>query len=142
MAEPRTEDQWTAAKAGFIGHLAGYLSASAAYLKARFQLAGLEAKEAAVHYAIIVALLIGALIVVVFGYVFLCMGIVFAIAALFESRHAWIGVTFGMALLHFGGAVAMVFLAKGRFSSPMFSETLQEFHKDQQWLNSTNARPR
>ena len=142
MPVPRTEDQWAAADAGFFGHLSGYLAALAAYLKARLQLAGLEAKDAAVHYAIIIALLIGSLIIVVFGYIFLCMAIVFAIAALFESRHAWIGVTFGMALLHFGGAVALVFLAKSRFSAPMFTETLNEFHKDQQWLNSTTAKLR
>lgn len=142
MPQPRTEDQRAAADAGFFGHLSGYLSGLAAYSKARLQLAGLEAKEAAVHYIIIIALLIGALVIVVFGYLFLCMAIVFAIAALFESRHAWIGVTFGMALLHFGGAVALIFLAKNRFSAPMFTETLNEFHKDQQWLNPTNARLR
>jgi uncharacterized membrane protein YqjE len=131
MNNPRSYD-----RPGIFAHLAGLFASFTAYLRARLELAGIEAKEAAVHYAIIVALLIGALIVFVFGYLFLCFGLVFSIAALIDTKHAWIWVTFGMALLHLGAAAACVFLAKSRFSKPMFAVTLDELRKDQEWLTN------
>jgi uncharacterized membrane protein YqjE len=128
------------ADAGFFRHTAELLSAALDYLKARFQLAGIEAKEASIHYVIMLALLIGALVVVIFGYFFLCLALIFLIAWLCGGGNAWIWVTFGMALLHFGGGVACVLIAKHKFAEPMFRVTLQEFRKDQQWLNPPAAR--
>ncbi|HEV7405726.1 MAG TPA: phage holin family protein [Chthoniobacteraceae bacterium] len=138
MPEPTAEDRRAAAQEGFLGHLAGLLSASAGYLQGRLQLLGLESKEAAVHYAIIVGLLIAALVVLVFGYFFLCFFAIFGLAALIEAftsaRHAYIWVTLGMALLHIGAAVGAVLYAKARFAEPMFTATINEFKKDQEWL--------
>ena len=121
--------------------MTGYASALAAYQSARLRLAGLEAKEAAVHYAIIIALLIGALVVIVFGYFFIWMTIIFAITLAFGGA-PWTGVlvTLGVALLHFGLAVALAFFAKNKLAAPMFTSTLEEFNKDQQWLATTTAR--
>lgn len=121
--------------------MTGYASALASYLSARLRLAGLEVKEAAIHYAIIIALLIGALVVIVFGYFFIWMTIIFAITLAFGGA-PWTGVlvTLGVALLHFGLAVGMAFYAKGKLSAPMFTATLEEFNKDQQWLATTTAR--
>lgn len=62
--------------AGFFTHAAGIVSAALSYLKVRLQLVGLEGKAAALHYAIILGLVIGALVVVVFGYIFLCFAII------------------------------------------------------------------
>jgi uncharacterized membrane protein YqjE len=135
MPEPTVEDRRAAAQEGFLGHLTGLLSASAGYLQGRLQLLGLESKEAAAHYVIIVALLVAALVVVVFGYFFLCFFAIFGIAALIDTRHAWLWVTLGMALLHFGAAVGAVLYAKARFAEPMFTATINEFKKDQEWLN-------
>jgi uncharacterized membrane protein YqjE len=134
MPEPTVEDRRAAAQEGFLGHLAGLLSASAGYLQGRLQLLGLESKEAAVHYAIIVALLVAALVVLVFGYFFLCFFAIFGLAALFHDRHTWLWITLGMALLHFGAAVGAVLYAKARFAEPMFTSTINEFKKDQEWL--------
>jgi uncharacterized membrane protein YqjE len=121
--------------------MTGYASALAAYLSARLRLAGLEVKEAAIHYAIIAALLVAALVVVVFGYFFIWMTIIFAITIAFGGA-PWTGVlvTLGVALLHFGLAVGLAFYAKGKLSQPMFTSTLEEFTRDQQWLATTNAR--
>lgn len=140
MAEPTAEDRRAAANAGFFGHLAGYASALAAYLSARLRLAGLEAKEAAVHYVILLALLIAGLVVAVFGYLFLWMALIFFIAWLFPApATVWIA-SIAAALIHFGGAVACVLIAKSKFSQPMFTATIEEFHKDQQWLTTPTAR--
>jgi len=125
---------------GFFSHATAFVSAAFAYLKARLQLAGLEGKRAAVHYLIIVALLVGALGVVVFGYIFLCLAIIFLLSWLFGGGIALFWSALGMALLHFGGAVAAAIIAKNKFSEPMLSATMQEFGKDQEWLNSTTAK--
>ena len=134
MPEPTAEDRRAAAQEGFLGHLAGLLSASAGYLQGRLQLFGLEAKEATVHYAIIIALAIAALVVLIFGYFFFCFFLIFGLAALIGTKHALIWVTLGMALLHIGAAVGAVLYAKARLAEPMFEATINEFKKDQEWL--------
>lgn len=139
MPDPTFADQQHASIGGAFAHLANLLGASAGYLKARLQLAGLETKEALVHYAIIIGLVIASMVVVLFGYFFFCFGLIFSIAALIDTRHAWIWVTFGFALLHFGAAAGALLLAKGRLAKPMFEATFDEFRKDQEWL--TNEKP-
>jgi uncharacterized membrane protein YqjE len=126
--------------AGFFRHTTAFFSAAIDYLKARSQLAGIEAKEASIHYAIMLGLVVGALVVAIFGYFFLCLALIFLIAWLCGGGNAWIWVTFAMALLHFGGAALCLFMAKHRFAEPVFSATLREFKKDQQWLNPPGAR--
>ncbi len=125
---------------GMFRHFSALFSAKLAYLRARLQLAGIEGKEAAVHYAIIVALAIGALIVAVFGYLFLVIALVFMVAAFLDTEHAWIWVTLGAAFAHFVGAAALVAIAKVKLSQPMFAATFDEFKKDQEWLK-TPANP-
>jgi uncharacterized membrane protein YqjE len=144
MPQPSTEDRRRAADSGFFGQMTGYASALASYLSARLRLAGLEVKEAAIHYVIIIALLIAALVVIVFGYFFVWMTIIFGISLWIISAGgpSWVpvAVTFGVALLHFGLAAGLAFYAKGKLAVPMFTSTLEEFNKDQQWLATTTAR--
>ena len=125
--------------AGIYRHSLAALSASLAYLKARLQLAGLEGKEAGIHYVVILALAVTALLVVFFGYFFFCLAVVFLIAWALGDGHAWIWVTLGMAALHFIGAAILGFMAKNRLEEPMFSATVNEFKKDHEWLNSNSA---
>jgi uncharacterized membrane protein YqjE len=98
-------------------------------------------RDAAIHFAIIIGLVIAALGVLFFGYIFLCFTIIFLIAA-FAGGSMWalMWAALGVALLHIGAAVAAVFIAKNRFSQPVFETTMQEFRKDQEWLNSKTAR--
>jgi len=141
MPEARAEDRRAAADAGFFGRLSGILAAVATYLRARLQLAGIEAKEAMVHYAIVAALGIGSLVVVVFGYFFFVLFAVFGVSWLIGGEHTWIWVTLGAAVVHFALAAGLVFAARAKLSTPMFTATLEEFKKDNQWLTSTTARP-
>ena len=127
--------------AGFFHHTLALISALLDYLKARLQLAGLEGKEAGVHYGVIAALGAAAVVVVFLGYFFLCFALVFLIAWLLGDGHAWIWVTLGMAVLHFSVAVACLWMAKTRFGAPVFSATLEEFKKDQEWLKIQSAKP-
>jgi len=137
MPEPKSEDVHRTGEYGLFAHLAGLLAAKLAYLRARLELAGIEAREAGVHYAIILGLAIGALIVLVFGYLFLVIALVFLVAALLGTEHAWIWVLLGAAFLHLLGAAVLGWMAKVKLSAPMFTESLNELKKDQEWLKTT-----
>ena len=135
------QDRRARADDGFFGRISGYLGALATYLRARLQLAGLEAKEAMVHYAIIGGLLAGTLVVAVFGYFFLVLFAVFAISWAIGGANTWIWVTLGAAVVHFALALGLLLFARAKFTTPMFTATLEEFKKDNQWLSTTTARP-
>jgi len=121
---------------GLFRNFSALLSGKLSYLRARLQLAGLESKEAAVHYGIILALACVALVTIVFGYLFLVIALVFLVALAFGGGNAWIWVTFAAALLHFIGAALLLLVAKAKLAQPMFAATLDEFKKDQQWLKT------
>jgi uncharacterized membrane protein YqjE len=137
MAEPKSDDVHRTGEYGLFAHLAGWLAANLAYLRARLELAGIEAREAGVHYAIILGLAIGALIVLVFGYLFLVIALVFLVAALIGTPHAWIWVLLGAAFLHILGAATLGWIAKVKLSAPMFTASLNELKKDQEWLKTS-----
>lgn len=119
---------------GMFAHAASMLAALIRYFKARATLVGIEAKEAGVNYGVAAAFVVGALFLAVLAYVFLIITAVFGVAALFESRNAWIGVMGVTALLHAAVAALLVFIARRRFKAGAFPLTLDELSKDQQWL--------
>lgn len=120
-------------EAGLIEHGRALLAAAMAYLPARLALLGLETKEALVHFGIILGLAVFALCVVVFGYLFLCFGLMMWLTRLLEIHLEW--VVLGFAVIHFAVAIGCLLFAKTRLSAAMFRATLAEFKKDQQWLN-------
>ena len=125
---------------GLFSHASAWLAALLGYLRARLELAGLETREAAIHGAVLLGLVVAALVLLVFGYFFFCFALVFCVAQLFDDDKAWIGVTFGMAVLHFGGAVALGLWAKAKLKKPIFPATLDELRKDQQWLTAKTGK--
>lgn len=127
-------------RGGLFSHLAELLGAKLAYLRARLQLAGIESREALVHYAIILGLAVGALVIALFGYLLFVIGIVFLIAWLLGGGNAWIWVMLAAAATHLIGTATLLLVAKIKLSQPMFEATLAEFKKDQQWLK-TPAKP-
>ena len=128
------EDRRAAGLPGLFAHIIDFLGAGSAYFRARLQLAGLEAKEAAVHYVVILALVLASLVIVIFGYLFLCFSLVFGVAALIGGAYTWIWVTFAFAILHFIAVGVLLFIAYSRLREPMFAASLEEFRKDQEWL--------
>jgi len=121
---------------GLFRSLRALLAAKLAYLRARFQLAGLETKEAAVHYAFILALAVVALVTIIFGYFFLVIALVFLVALACGGGDAWIWVTLGAAVLHFLGAALLLLISKLKLAQPMFAASIEELKKDQQWLKT------
>lgn len=140
MAEPTTEETQAAEAAGNFGHFSALVAAKLSYLRARLKLAGIEGKEAALHGSIILALAVGALIAVVFGYLLLVLALVFIVALAFGGGNAWIWVLLGAAILHFVGAAVLLLTARAKLGTPLFPLTLEEFQKDQAWLKSTTKR--
>ncbi len=139
MPEPSTADARAAQTAGLFAHLSALLAAKLAYVRARLELAGLEGREAAVHYGVILGLAVGGLIALVFGYCFLIIALVFLIAHFIGGENAWIWVMLGAAALHFLSAGGLLLVAKNRLGAPMFAASLEELKHDQEWLK-TNAK--
>ena len=117
-----------------FAHLSGLLSSATRYLAARMALLGVEGKEAGLRYGIAVALGVGALFVAVLGYVLLVITVVFAVAAVWDWKFAWLVVLAVAALVHLGGAVGLVLLAKAKLTDGIFPQTMAELKNDQQWL--------
>ncbi|MEO8351829.1 MAG: phage holin family protein [Chthoniobacteraceae bacterium] len=113
----------------------------AGYAKARLALVGIEGKEAAIHYAVILGLVLAAAVLSVFGYVFVVITIVFAIAAAAGGGNAWLWVVGSAALLHLAVAAGILFFAWRRLKAPMLEFTLEELRKDKEWLNDLARKP-
>lgn len=93
-----------------------------------------------VRYGVAAALVVGALLIAVLGYIFLIVTAVFAIGLAFEHEHAWILILGGAAVLHLGGAVALLLIAKNRVGDAPFPETLAEIERDRTWLQQMTAK--
>lgn len=140
MPEPSSEDRRAAEAEGLWGHLAGLLGAKLAYWRARAELAGIEGREAAVHYGLALGLALGGIVLLVFSYVFLVLAAVFALAWMCGGGNAWIWVLLGAAVLHLVAAGGLFLAVRMKIGRPVFPATLDEFRKDQAWL-TTPAKP-
>lgn len=122
--------------AGLFADSAEMLGATIRYLKARIALFSIEAKEAGLHYGLAAAFVAAALVLVFLGYLFLIITAVFAIAAALGGGNTWIAVLGVAALLHLGGAVGLVLLARHKIQAGAFQITSAEVTKDREWLTS------
>ena len=118
-----------------FAHLSGFLGSVSRYLGARLSLLGIEGKEAGLRYGIAAALVVGALFIAILGYVLLVITVVFAVAAAWEWKQAWLVVLAVATLVHLGGSVGLMLLAKGKLRGGIFAQTMSELKNDQQWLN-------
>ena len=85
--------------------------------------------------------LVAALLFFAFGYVFLLVGGVVAIAH--WTNTSWVWIALDTAALHILIALILVVVALGRIKNPIFRETTAELKKDREWLKNldTNQRP-
>jgi uncharacterized membrane protein YqjE len=121
---------------GLLDHLRELIAAGLEYFQARLALVGIEAKEALLHFGIIIGLFVLAVAVLVFGYLFLCIALTVLIAQLLGISPGWVILI--LALLHFALAAGSVLFAVIRLKTAVFSATLAELKKDQQWLNQVS----
>ena len=135
MAVPASPGVTPPGNEGFIDHIRAVAASAADYVAARLQLAGLESREAAIHYIKILAWLVIAFICLVFGYIFLCLTAVFLLQHFLNVSWTWIML--GAALFHIAIGAVAIFVAKAKFPKAVFPATIAEFKKDQSWLNKT-----
>ena len=136
------DDSHAAPDDGIVRQAQLLLAAMLGYFRARLELAGIEGREAGTHWLKVVALLVAGLIALVFGWLFLCLGAVFLIALLCGGGNAWIWITLAMAVLHLAAGAGLFWAVKSMIGQPVFAATIEEFKKDQQWLEEKTAKPR
>jgi uncharacterized membrane protein YqjE len=123
-----------AGHAGLIDNAIGFVSAFFAYVEARAALLAAESKAVLLELVRVVAFGLGALIAVVFGYIFVLVSLVVGIAHRTGISWTWIALVTG--LLHIGVAAVCVFLAKSTLRSRLYAETRAELKRDQAWLKT------
>src|SRR2546430_16377092 len=100
--------------AGLIDNAIGLISALFAYVETRTALLAVESKALLLQFAAVVAFALGALITVVFGYIFILGSLIVGIAHLSGISWTWIALRAG--LLHLALAVFFVLLAKAQLT--------------------------
>ena len=123
-----------AGHAGLIDNAIGLISALFAYVETRAALLAVESKAMLLQLAAVIAFALGALIAVVFGYVFVLASLIAGIAH--GSGVSWTWIALGAGLLHIGLAFICVLLAKAKLTGRLYPETRAELKRDQQWLKS------
>ena len=136
------DDPHAAPDDGIVRQALMLLASVLAYLRARMELASMEGREAGSHWLKIIALLVAGLVALIFGYFFLCLGAVFLIALLCGGGNAWIWITLALGVLHVAAGAGILLFVKSQAERPVFPATLDEFKKDQQWLETKTAKPR
>jgi uncharacterized membrane protein YqjE len=123
--------------AGYSGlgaNLAAFASSGARFIESRFALASQEAKDALLRIVTLVACVIGAALLLLLGYLFLIVFAIVGIAHLIGVSWIWIALV--VALLHFGGALVCLVLARGQMKHPMFRQTAGVLKEDTEWLKN------
>ena len=123
-----------AGHAGLIDNVVGFVSALFAYVETRGALLAVESKALLLQLVAVLAFGVGALIAVMFGYIFVMASIIVGIAHATGVSWTWVALCAG--LLHLGIAVACVFLAQSKLRGRLYAETRAELKRDQQWLKS------
>ena len=123
-----------ARQTGLIGSLVGLASALADFFESRAALLATESKAAAIQFVLIAICLVAAVLFFAFGYVFLLVSAVVAIAHL--TNASWLWITLDAAALHILLALIFFLVALSRIKRPVFRETAAELKKDREWLRN------
>lgn len=129
-----------AGHAGLLHNLLALVNDLAGFLESRLGLFAKESKTALVQVLILAACLIGAAVLVLFGYVFLIASALVGIAHALQV--SWVWITLAAAGLHFLLAIVCVLIARSRMKQSMFEATSAELKKDREWLKNLNKQDR
>lgn len=125
---------------GLIGTLLALVTDFAALAESRLTLFIRESKTALVQIVVLLACLVGAILFLTLGYIFLVVSAIFGVARLAEISWIWIALI--AAGVHFLLAVVAVVIAgiKG-FKAP-YPELSTELKKDREWLKNLDVSSR
>lgn len=119
--------------AGIVRQLKAFLASCAQYASARMRLASIEGREAAGEAGKVIILAGAALVAGAFGWLFLCLGIVFLLAKAMGD-YGWVWATLIVGAAHIAIAVVLGMILRARGGRPFFPLTTAEFQKDREWL--------
>ena len=127
-----------AGHSGLINNLLALGNDLAGSLGSRIALFAAESKTALVQIVILLACVVGAIVLALFGYIFLIASVIAAVAEALEV--SWIWITLAVAGIHFLLAVICLLVARARMKNPMFASTTAELKKDREWLKNLNKK--
>jgi uncharacterized membrane protein YqjE len=127
-----------AGHAGLLNNLLSLVNTLAGFFESRIGLVARESKRALVHLLFLAASVIGALVLLASGYVFLIVSVIFGIAH--AAGVSWVWIALAVAVLHFVLAVACGLVAKAQLTKPMFEASVAELKKDREWLKTLDKK--
>ena len=123
--------------AGLVKNLLGLGSSLADFFESRFALFAHESKRAVVQLAVIAACLMLALVLCLFGYIFLIASAIVGVAHL--AGISWLWTALAAAGAHFVTALILLVVARSRISKPVFRAASSALKEDREWLKNLNA---
>jgi uncharacterized membrane protein YqjE len=140
MISETTRSRNPAGHTGLLQNLLALASALADFFESRFALLAEESKAALVQLLVLASYLLLALIICVFGYVFLIASAVVGLAHL--AGISWLWTALMAAGAHFIIALALLLVARSRMTKPLFRATASELKKDREWLKNLDTTDR
>jgi uncharacterized membrane protein YqjE len=140
MAFEPLRSRENAGHGGLIGILLSLVTDFAALAESRLSLFVRESKTALVQIVILIACLVGAVLFVTLGYIFLVVSAVFGIAHL--VRISWIWIALIAAVAHFVLAIGSLIIARAKMVSAPYPELSAELKKDREWLKNLDVSSR
>ena len=137
MISETTRSRNPAGHAGLLENLLALASSLADFFESRFALFAQESKTVLVQLLVLAACLILALVLCVFGYIFLIASAVVGVAHL--AGISWIWTALAAAGMHFVVALVLLVIARNRMTTPLFQKTLSELKKDREWLKNLDT---
>ena len=125
-----------AGHAGLLNNLVALSNALAGFFESRISLFARESKTALVQLLLIAAAVITALVLMVSGYVFIIVSVIFGIA--YAADVSWVWIALAAALLHFLLAGGCGFFVMTQIKKPMFQWSIAELKRDREWLKTQN----
>jgi len=137
-----SKDQQAGERTGILEGVRTFVENIGAHITLRLRLAGLEGREAGKHLIKLLVLVVAMVVLLALGWVLLCLAIAFLIAGFCDDPHVWVWIVGGMAVFHLLGVAGIAFILKDKIATPLFPQTLDEFKKDQEWLEKNKRTDR
>jgi uncharacterized membrane protein YqjE len=130
MISETTRSRNPAGHAGLLENLLALVSGLTELFEVRFALFAQDSKAALVQLLVLAACLVLALVLCVFGYVFLIASAIVGLAHL--AGISWLWTALAAAGAHFVIALILLVIARNRMIKPFFRATLTELKEDRE----------
>jgi uncharacterized membrane protein YqjE len=125
-----------AGHAGLLNNLVSLGNSLAGFFEARIGLLARESKGALLHLLLLAGAVMAALVLVISGYIFVIVSVIFGIAH--AAGVSWVWIALAAAGLHFVLAIGCGLFARSQLTKPMFQFSVAELKRDREWLKSVD----